>query len=101
MEINLTNFCDALRKSDRKSDVEDICETTGERYLIDNIISKFIFGTPVYMSDIDFSAFTEDDVVNLADNKTYEIFNCVQGPFEIAEKFMKSKPIAAVKRKFF
>ena len=53
------------------------------------------------MSDIDFSAFTEDDIVNLADNKTYEIFNCVQGPFEIAEKFMKSKPIAAVKRKFF
>ena len=42
MEINLNNFCDALRKSDRKNDAEDICETTGERYLIDNIISKFI-----------------------------------------------------------
>lgn len=40
MEINLNNFCDALRKSDRKNDAEDICETTGERYLIDNIISK-------------------------------------------------------------
>ena len=64
MEINLNNFCDALIKSDGQTGAEDICETDGEQYLYDNIVSKFITGIPVYMSDIDFSAFTEDDIVS-------------------------------------
>lgn len=101
MEINLNNFCNALIKGDRQTDAEDICETDGEQYLYDNIISKFIAGIPVYMSDIDFSAFTEDDIIDLTDNKAYEIFNCMRGSFKIADGFMKAKPVAAVKRKFF
>ena len=101
MEINLNNFCDALIKSDGQTDAEDICETDGEQYLYDNIIPKFIAGIPVYMSDIDFSAFTEDDIIDLTDNKAYEIFNRLQDSFQIAAGFMKAKPVAAVKRKFF
>ena len=100
-KIDLNRFCSELLKRKVENEIDKIYDTAGERYLYENVIQKFIAGIPVYASDIDFSAFSEDDIVDLADNKSDKLYNAANGAIKIADGFLSSKPIAVRKRMFF
>lgn len=100
-KMDLSRFCFELLNREVENDIEEICDTAGERYLYNSIIRKFITGAPVRVDDVDFSAFSEDDIVDLTDNKSAELYNIACGAFKIADGFIKSNPIAVKKRRFF
>ena len=100
-QINLKQLREEL-KSDRDRDFyHEIFETQGERYLHEHVIQKFASGIPVYIGDVDFSAFDEDDIVDLIDNKGREIDDLLCAFERIVNGFVKSKPLIAKKRCFF
>lgn len=101
LQLDLTGFCSALRKSESESFTEKLCDTPGQRYLLENVIHKFVTDIPVRICDIDFDAFDEEDIVDFIDNKEQEIDEHVRGAFVIAEEFQKSRALTTSKRKFF
>lgn len=101
LQLDLTGFCSALRKSESGSFTEKLCDTPGQRYLLENVIHKFVTDTPVRICDIDFNAFDEEDIVDFIDNKEQKIDEHMRGAFVIAKEFQESRALTAVKRRFF
>lgn len=99
-QIDLNRFCREIR-SDRKDNLlDEIYETSGEKYL-EKMLQKFAVGIPVRICEIDFSAFDEDDIVDLIDNKGREIDDLFCAFERIAEGFINCKPMAAKTKRFF
>ena len=101
LQLDLTGFCSALRRSETETFADSLCTTPGQRYLLENVIHKFVTDTPVRICDIDFDAFDEEDIVDFIDNKGQEIDEHMCGAFVIAEKFQTSSALTTTKRKFF
>lgn len=100
-ELDLKEFCSALRESEKDIFAEKIFNTPGEIYLYQNVIQKIAADVPVRICDIDFSAFEEDDIVDLIDHKGDDIEEYLFGASLIVDKVHNSKPLTATERKFF
>ncbi len=100
-EINIKNLCSELRRSNTEDFADKLCDTQGQRYLYGNVVQKFVNNVPVRLCDVDFDAFTEEDIVELIDNKLGQIEEHVRGSAVIVKSFQNTKALTAAKRKFF
>lgn len=100
-EIDLSNFCSAIRESEEFDFVGRLCDTPGERYLYDNVLQKLVSDVPVRMCDIDFDAFDEDDIIEMIDSKSDDIDQSLRGASLIINNFCDSPALNAKTRKFF
>lgn len=98
--IDLKKMCAALKQCD-ESNAKPLWDTDGEEYLFKHIVPKCVFNQPLLISDIDFSAFNEDDIVNIVDNKS----NLIDGAFHavntILESFSESSALSLNSKRFF
>lgn len=101
LKINIKNLCKNLANADEGNDMECICDTDGCRYLYENVVKPCITGIPLRICDIDFSAFEEDDIVNLIDNKSEMIDNALCTVSRVVNAFCESKALVVSKNKYF
>lgn len=99
--IDLNKMTQSMKMADADTGELDLIETEGEQYIVDNIFKKLLNERAVRVSDIDFDAFEEDDIVNIIDNKLYSLENRFRGVEKIAKFFMGAPPITLSSRQFF
>ena len=64
MKLNITQLISAVQKADKFSYPE---MNKGTTYLYDTVFRKISNGTAVFLSELDFDAFSADDVHTLSD----------------------------------
>lgn len=102
MELDVNNFVSALKKAyDSTDEVPYYIYTDGEAYIYNEIIKKSISGETIYVSDIDFEAFDEEEIVCLIDDRGEEIYNDIYLVGNIIDTIEKSPALTAANRKFF
>lgn len=101
ISIDIKDLCKNLAGATESDPAERLCETDGDRYLYENVLKPCIYDIPLRVCDIDFSAFTEDDIVSLIDDKT----NIIDDMFYTVERINtvigNCKPLAVSERRFF
>lgn len=99
--LDLEHMVSALKKADTVPEVPDFIETEGEKYIFDNVIAKYISKQPIYVGDIDFDAFDEDDIVSLIDDKSELIEGRINSLHNIVNTFAQMPAKVAAERKYF
>ena len=101
MEIDLdrlkANFLDCPDNRDE----EQVWDSPGEEYLMVNILPKCLYGEEFKVRDIDFDAFTEDDIVNLVDYNLPIIMEGLLGVAKMEEHFVSSPSQRQQRKRFF
>mgnify|MGYP000566972727 CR=1 FL=1 len=99
--LDLGRMVSALKKADTVPEIPDFIESEGEKYIYDNVIMKYISKQPIYVGDIDFDAFDEDDITTLIDNKS----DFIEGQFctlhNIVNTFAEMPAMVTTVRKYF
>ena len=99
--LDLGRMVSALKKADTVPEIPDFIESEGEKYIYDNVIMKYISKQPIYVGDIDFDAFDEDDITTLIDNKS----DFIKGQFctlhNIVNTFAEMPAMVTTVRKYF
>lgn len=101
MEIDLDRLKTNLFDCPDDRDEEPMWDSSGEEYLMINILPKCLYGEEFTVRDIDFDAFTEDDIVNLVDGILPVV---VQGLFDVEkmeEHFINSPAQRQQRKRFF
>ena len=101
LKIDIKKLCENLSDADENNMTERICETDGERYLYENVVKPCVTGTLLRKCDIDFSAFSEDDIVSIIDYKSEMINDALFTVANVADVFGKSKALTVSEHRFF
>ncbi|MCR4720021.1 MAG: hypothetical protein K5768_10375 [Firmicutes bacterium] len=80
---------------------EGFYATEGEQYLRETILPKCMYGIFLPVGDIDFDAFSEDDIVDLIDCGCEQMEENKYITADIIENFKKSKAQSSKIKKFF
>ena len=99
--LDLGRMVSALKKADAVSDVPDFIETEGERYIFDKVIFKYISKQPIYVGNIDFDAFDEDDITTLIDDKCELIEDRINSLHNIVNTFAEMPARVTTARRYF
>lgn len=99
--LDLKRMVSALKKADSYSEVLSFIETDGERYIYDNVISKYMAKQPIYVGDIDFDAFDEDDITTLIDDKMDFVDGQICTLHNIVTTFAEMPAKVTTARKYF
>ena len=91
----------ALKKADSESSVPKFIETEGEKYIYDKVIFKYISKQPIYVGDIDFDAFDEDDITTLIDDKSELIEDRINTLHNIVNNFAEMPARVTTARRYF
>ena len=75
--------------------------TEGERYLKENVLYKCLYGIPLTVGEVNFDAFTEDDIVELIDITADDIEEKADRAYDIIRTFNDSKPQFTKEKLFF
>lgn len=100
-KIDLKKMIASMRAAEATDPEPEFIETFGELYIYENIIRKDINDEPVFVCDIDFDEFDEDDITNLIDYKIPYIEDKFSRVGKIVNVFMKTPAKPLMSRKFF
>lgn len=102
ISLDTKKLCTELKCCDATTDsIPKHWNSDGEKYLYENIVRKCVYGIPFTVADIDFSAFDEDDIVDIIDNQEDEVEKLFFTVAKISEIFEKSKPLVSNTKRFF
>ena len=76
-------------------------ETEGEKYIFDKVIFKYISKQPIYVGDIDFDAFDEDDITTLIDDKCELIESRINTLHNIVNTFAEMPARVTTSKRYF
>ena len=100
--VDLQKLCNGLHNCEQgQIFFDEQIQTPGEHYLYEQILPKLLYDDPLLVGDIDFDAFSEDDIVDLIDNKTEYLEEHFRFIDELVKCFEKSSALAVQSRKFF
>ena len=99
--LDLRRMVSALKKADSESSVPKFIETEGEKYIYDNVIAKYMSNQPIYVGDIDFDAFDEDDITTLIDDKSELIEDRINTLHNIVNTFAEMPARVTTARRYF
>ena len=90
--VSLLRVCKP--EDDKNKDI-----TSGERYLLDGILKKWIENGKITVGEIDYDAFDSDDVLSIIKNDRLDGNNTIL--FRFVETIEKSIPMCNSAKKFF
>ena len=100
-KVDLTKMIASMRKAEETDAEPEFIETVGELYIYENIIKKDIKEEPIFVRDINFDEFDEDDITELIDNKLPYIEDKLDRIGKVVNVFMKMPAKSLMARKFF
>ena len=98
--LDLKKMCSNMKDAEEQGELI-IFSTPGEEYVYENIVKKCVRGIPFTTGEIDFTAFTEDDIVNIIDDKSKEIETELTFVHSVVEKIHEKPALTSTLRKFF
>lgn len=99
--LDIKRLCKELHNIEKDNGIRNFCSTSGEQYLYENVVKKCVLGYTFRFGDIDFDAFTDDDIVSIIDDKEQEIDADLCAAARIADSFEKSTALTAKTKRFF
>lgn len=99
--LDLGRMVSALKNADTVPETPDFIETEGERYIFDNVIFKYISKRPIYVGDIDFDAFNENDITAIIDDKSEFIEDRINTLHNIVNTFAEMPARVTTSRRYF
>lgn len=99
--LDLGRMVSALKNAETVPEEPDFIETEGERYIFDNVIFKYISKRPIYVGDIDFDAFNEDDITAIIDDKSEFIEDRINTLHNIVNTFAEMPARVTTSRRYF
>ncbi len=94
-------FCDIMRCGELKDEDDDIFNTPGKKYLHEKVIKPIMNRMMLMLGEIDFDAFTENDITEIIDDDETEIIRSFSLLEHIVEKITEAKPLVTKKKIFF
>lgn len=100
LTLDLKKMCDNMKNAENQKELI-IFDTPGEEYVYENIVKKCVRDIPFTISEIDFSAFTEDDIVNIIDDKREKFEAELTSVYSVVEKFHDKPALTSTLKRFF